>query len=188
MPLYVLRLYQFSSQILVSNEQTTTPTTTTATTEPTTTIGTTTTIKGKVSRFPEIFYHYYWNYHHYCFRINLVYYELVISYQHYLSGNGGWVLRTRGSSNENGCSNKDEIRGVSKATLAVCKDFCKDTKFLQYHASTHCGCYKVCDFKRPAKDYGSKADIYEQQPNFGMLSSTKYNADLIISLSNVLYI
>ena len=63
-----------------------------------------------------------------------------------------------------------EIRGTPKNKLDNCKEFCKDTKFLQYHKTGHCGCFKDCDFQRPASDYGSKADVYEQQ-YIGMLSS-----------------
>ena len=63
------------------------------------------------------------------------------------------------------------LKGKMKLeTLGVCEDFCKDTRFLQYHESTYCGCFLECDFKRPANEYNSKADVYEQQ-NFGMISS-----------------
>ena len=105
----------------------------------------------------------------YVIQITLVDYKLFISDQYYFSVNDDWILKAQGASNENGCSNKDSIRGWYKATLNMCKDFCKDTNFLQYHASTHCGCFKDCDFKRPASEYRSKADIYER-PSFGMIS------------------
>ena len=103
--------------------------------------------------------------------INKVDYELLISYQQYLLASGDWILRSRRLSNENGCSDKDMLKGKMKLeTLGVCEDFCKDTRFLQYHESTYCGCFSECDFKRPANEYNSKADVYEQQ-NFGMISS-----------------
>ena len=67
----------------------------------------------------------------------------------------------RRSLNENGCSDKDKLKGeFMYATLDVCKDFCKGTRFLQYHESTFCGCFLGCDFKRPASEYDSKADVY----------------------------
>ena len=67
----------------------------------------------------------------------------------------------RRSLNENGCSDKDKLKGeFMYATLDVCKDFCKGTRFLQYHESTYCGCFLGCDFKRPASEYDSKADVY----------------------------
>ena len=97
---------------------------------------------------------------------------IVIFYQHYLPVQDGLFLRSQGSSNESGCSKEQEIRGITGYTwtLENCKQKCKDTKFLQYHASIdHCGCFNYCDFKRPASDYSSKADVYEQQ-NFGMQS------------------
>ena len=100
----------------------------------------------------------------------------MISHQHYLANDGEWILRAQGSSNENGCSAKDEIRAEAKATLAMCKDFCKDARFLQHHASTHCGCYKGCDFQRPASEYDSIAAVYER---LGMISSAKYKAVFI---------
>ena len=74
-----------------------------------------------------------------------------------------WYLKAQGSLNENGCSNKDLVRGETKETVSSCKEFCKDTKFLQYHGSKYCGCFKSCDFQRPASDYVFKADVYEQQ-------------------------
>ena len=107
----------------------------------------------------------------------------MLCHQRYLSG--GWILRAEGSSNENGCSRKDQIRRDAKRTLALCKDFCKDARFLQYHADTYCGCYKGCDFQRPASDYGSKADVYEHPTILGMISSTKYKADLIRNFTNI---
>ena len=99
-------------------------------------------------------------------------YEFVVSYHYNFSGHDAWTLRAQGSLNENGCSTQDGVHGGNKATLDICKEFCKGAKFLQYHASTHCGCFKGCDFKRPANNYSSTADVYEQQ-NFGMISSTK---------------
>ena len=67
----------------------------------------------------------------------------------------------RRALNENGCSDKDKLKGeFMYATLDVCKDFCKGTRFLQYHESTYCGCFLGCDFKRPASEYDSKADVY----------------------------
>ena len=105
-----------------------------------------------------------------------VYYELLISYQHNLLGSDGWILMARRSSNENGCSNKDKLKGeFMYAKLDDCKDFCKDTRFLQYHESSYCGCFLGCDFKRPASEYNSKADVYEQQ-KFGMISSRKIHS------------
>ena len=68
--------------------------------------------------------------------------------------------------NESGCSRKDELQGLHQDTLDICKDFCKEFKYLQYHGLTdigrHCGCYSVCDFKRPASDYHGKADVFER--------------------------
>ena len=80
-------------------------------------------------------------------------------------------MRARGSENKKGCSN-NEITGDNWAERALekCKKYCKDYKFLQYHENGHCGCYDGCDFQRPASDYKSKADVYEQQ-NFGISSS-----------------
>ena len=98
--------------------------------------------------------------------------EYGTSYQHYLLVQDGWLLRARGSLNESGCSTEQEIRGRTgyTETLENCKNMCCDTKLLQYHVSSdHCGCFNNCDFKRPASDYGSKADVYEQH-NFGMVS------------------
>ena len=95
----------------------------------------------------------------------------MISYQQYLLASGDWILRSLRSLNETGCSDKDMLKGKMKLeTLGVCEDFCKDTRFLQYHESTYCGCFVECDFERPANEYNSKADVYEQQ-NFGMISS-----------------
>ena len=77
----------------------------------------------------------------------------------------------QGSLDQNGCSDTN-IRGANLAVLALdrCKEYCTDTKFLQYHKNGHCSCFENCDFERPASEYGSKADVYENR-NSGMLSS-----------------
>ena len=78
----------------------------------------------------------------------------------------------QGSLNENGCSVSLKIRGEiwAESTLDRCKEYCKDTNFLQYHETGRCNCFENCDFERPASEYRSKADVYEKR-NLGMLSS-----------------
>ena len=78
-------------------------------------------------------------------------------------------MKVRGTLGEYGCSNTP-VRGEYKETLDICKEFCKDTKFLEAHASGYCGCFKDCDFRKSVSEYVSKADVYEQM-NIGMLCS-----------------
>ena len=93
-----------------------------------------------------------------------------MSYQHYLLGQDGWRLRAQGASNQNGCTNKDKGREEFKDSLEECKIGCQNTRFLQYHTTRYCSCFKDCDFKKPASAYGSKVDVYEQQ-KIGKISS-----------------
>ena len=105
-------------------------------------------------------------------KINLDFNPNVILYnEHYFLIQDRWYLMAQGSLNESGCSDT-HIRGERWAvsTLNRCKEYCKDTKFLQYHKNGHCSCFENCDFQRPASEYGSKADVYEKR-NSGMLSS-----------------
>ena len=69
----------------------------------------------------------------------------------------------QGSLNENGCSVSLKIRGEiwAESTLDRCKEYCKDTNFLQYHETGRCNCFETCDFQRPASEYRSMADVYE---------------------------
>ena len=94
---------------------------------------------------------------HHIFITNIFYTDL--TYQ----GAYQWYLVARRSSNDNGCSMDGYLDGKSGGiSLAECKGYCKDTKFLQFHENGHCSCFLSCDFKRPASDYSSKADVYEK--------------------------
>ena len=96
-------------------------------------------------------------FHHHIFITNIFLTDL--TYQ----GAYQWYLVARWSSNDNGCSEEGYLDGKSGGiSLAECKDYCKDTKFLQFHENGHCSCFQSCDFKRPASDFSSKADVYEK--------------------------
>jgi len=74
-----------------------------------------------------------------------------------------WVLTADGINKaEAGCSENLRGKYYNSQTLRKCQSRCliDGYNFIQHHNNGFCGCFKSCDYAKPASSYGARAKVY----------------------------